>query len=54
MFNLQRKAEQMGMCTHIVSDAGHTQVAAGSNTILVIGPEFENRMKMVTGHLKLL
>lgn len=54
MFQLKQRAEQMNMITHIVCDAGHTQVAAGSNTVLAIGPDFENRLNMVTGHLKLL
>ena len=54
MLQLQRKAEEMKMPTHMVCDAGHTQVAAGSNTVLVIGPEYENRLNMITGHLKLM
>lgn len=54
MNKLKDMAEKMNMCTHIVCDAGHTQVVAGSKTILVIGPEYENRLKQITGHLKLL
>ena len=54
MYTLKIKAEQLGMCTHIVYDAGHTQVESGSATVLVIGPEYENKLKQVTGHLKLM
>ena len=54
MFCLKHKAEEMGMLTHIVQDAGKTQVASGSNTVLVIGPEYENKLNQITGHLKLL
>jgi PTH2 family peptidyl-tRNA hydrolase len=54
MNNLKYKAEQLGMCTHIVHDAGHTQVAEGSATVLVIGPDYDNRLKQITNHLKLL
>lgn len=54
MIKLQERAKQMKMATHIVCDAGHTQVEAGSNTVLCIGPDLENRLNMVTGHLKLL
>ena len=54
MFQLKRRAEEMKMCTHIVQDAGKTQIAAGSTTVLAIGPDFQNRLNQVTGHLKLM
>lgn len=54
MMKLKERADEMKMCTHIVTDAGHTQVDAGSNTVLCIGPDLETRLTMVTGHLKLL
>ena len=54
MYSLKMKAEQLGICTHIVYDAGHTQVESGSATVLVIGPDYENRLNMVTSHLKLM
>ena len=54
MFQLQRKANEMKIPSHIVCDAGHTQVESGSNTVLVIGPDYDNRLNMVTGHLKLM
>ena len=54
MIKLQNKANEMGICNHIVYDAGHTQIESGSATVLVIGPDLETRLKQITGHLKLL
>lgn len=54
MYKLKKNAEDLKMCTHIVCDAGHTQVSQGSNTVLIIGPDYESRLNQITGHLKLL
>lgn len=54
MNKIKLQADKLGMCSHIVCDAGRTQIEAGTNTILVIGPDYENRLKQITGHLKLL
>jgi len=35
---LYEKAKAAGLTAHIVVDAGRTQIAAGSKTILAIGP----------------
>ena len=40
--------------TALITDAGHTQIAAGSKTCIGIGPANENDLKKYTGHLKLL
>ena len=39
-----------GLVTYIVTDAGHTQIAAGSETVLAP----ESILKTITGHLKLI
>lgn len=39
---------------HLVQDAGRTQVAAGSRTVLAIGPAPEMAVNAVTGTLRLL
>eukprot|EP00898_Chlorokybus_atmophyticus_P001933 jgi/Chlat1/2740/Chrsp187S02927 len=54
MLELARSASSKGLPTHIVADAGRTQVAAGSETVLAIGPGAKHVIDSVTGHLKLL
>ncbi len=50
---LQAQAMSLGMCARIIHDAGRTQIAAGSATVLgVLGPK--SVVDQVTGHLKLL
>jgi len=39
---------------YIVEDAGRTQIAAGSQTVLAIGPAPVKVLEEITGHLKLL
>lgn len=51
---LAREAAAQGLPTFIVQDAGRTQVAAGSRTVLAIGPAPRSAVDRVTGHLKLL
>jgi PTH2 family peptidyl-tRNA hydrolase len=38
----------------MVADAGRTQIAAGSRTVLAIGPAPNAALNEITGHLKLL
>ena len=49
-----RKAEKAGLVTYMVADAGRTQIAAGSRTVLAIGPAPVSVFDEFTGHLKLL
>jgi len=46
-------ARELGIPTHVVQDAGRTQVAAGSRTVLALGPAPKNLIDAVSGHLKL-
>lgn len=39
--------------THIVTDAGRTQVASGTATVCIIGPDTESRVEHITKGLKL-
>eukprot|EP00249_Psilotum_nudum_P014930 c25075_g1_i1 orf=610-1206(+) len=54
MNNLRAKAEMAGIPTFIVADAGKTQVAAGSKTVLAIGPGAKSSIDSITHHLRLL
>lgn len=54
MAGLEAKAEAQGIPTYIVHDAGRTQIAAGSQTVLAIGPAPKSQLDGITGHLRLL
>jgi PTH2 family peptidyl-tRNA hydrolase len=54
MMQLDQHARQTGLNSHIVADAGRTQVAAGSQTVLAIGPASVAEVDVVTRSLKLL
>ena len=51
---LQEQAEELGICTMLISDAGHTEIPEGTVTVLGIGPAPSNLMDQVTGELPLL
>jgi len=53
-FSLKEKAEKLGICTSIISDAGHTEIPEGTQTVLGIGPAPSNLIDQVTGQLPLL
>ncbi|KIZ03551.1 peptidyl-tRNA hydrolase, PTH2 family [Monoraphidium neglectum] len=54
MADLAERAQQCGLMCYIVRDAGRTQIAAGSQTVLAIGPAPKSRVDQVTGHLPLM
>ncbi|CAN9195477.1 unnamed protein product [Alternaria alternata] len=51
---LQAQALSLGLVAHVIHDAGRTQIASGSATVLGIGPAPKGVIDQVTGHLKLL
>ncbi|CCU74973.1 peptidyl-tRNA hydrolase/Pth2p [Blumeria hordei DH14] len=51
---LQDKALSLGLVAEVITDAGRTQIASGSQTVLGIGPAPKSIIDQVTGHLKLL
>ena len=53
-FPLKEKAETLGITTNIVTDAGHTEIPEGTQTVLGIGPAPNNLIDQVTGELPLL
>jgi len=53
MLELKEKAKALNIPAYIVHDAGRTQIAAGSATVLALGPSTIPLLDQVTGHLKL-
>lgn len=51
---LQAQAMSLGLCARVIHDAGRTQIASGSATVLGIGPGPRGVIDGVTGGLKLL
>ena len=47
------KAKALGIVYYLVRDAGRTQIAAGSRTVLAVGPGPVDLIDKVTGKLKL-
>ena len=53
-YPLKEKAEKLDIVTCIIQDAGHTEIPAGTKTVLGIGPAPSNLVDQVTGDLTLL
>ncbi|XP_002120560.2 peptidyl-tRNA hydrolase 2, mitochondrial [Ciona intestinalis] len=51
---LHQHASAIGLTATVIQDAGRTQIAPGSRTVLGVGPGIESLVDKVTGHLKLL
>lgn len=54
IYELMQKARDAHLVTYLVEDAGRTQIAAGSKTVLAIGPAPVSALDRITSHLKLL
>ena len=50
---LEEVAKAQNLVTSLIFDAGRTQIAAGSMTVLAVGPGPAEVIDSVTGHLKL-
>ncbi|KAJ3349851.1 Peptidyl-tRNA hydrolase protein 2, mitochondrial [Kappamyces sp. JEL0680] len=53
MLALETAAKDQGLVAASIQDAGRTQIAAGSRTVLAIGPGPKSWIDKVSGHLKL-
>jgi PTH2 family peptidyl-tRNA hydrolase len=51
---MYNKAQKNKLVSHIVCDAGHTEVTPNTNTVCVIGPDTETRLNKIVKDLKLL
>ncbi|CAH1134165.1 unnamed protein product [Ceutorhynchus assimilis] len=53
LLQLDSKAKQMNVLSSIIRDAGQTQVAPGTRTVIAIGPAPKSVLDKITGNLKL-
>ena len=53
-YELKMQAEDEGLTTSLIQDAGMTEIPAGTVTVLGIGPAQEPRVDSITGKLPLL
>jgi len=54
LFKYKQMAEEIGLKTSLISDAGHTVVEPGTITCLGIGPDLEEKIDKVSGKLKMV
>ncbi|PCH33427.1 peptidyl-tRNA hydrolase II [Wolfiporia cocos MD-104 SS10] len=54
LLELEAMAKSLNLCARAIHDAGRTQIAAGSRTVLGIGPGPVELVNRVTGKLRLL
>lgn len=53
MTGLQRIAKMHNITSRIIHDAGRTEIASGTATVIGIGPAPKSEVDKVTGHLRL-
>ena len=54
LLELKKQADEKGISTYLVVDAGRTQIPTSSVTVLALGPDEDEIIDEVTGDLKLL
>ena len=54
LFKYKQIAEDSGIKTALITDAGHTVVEPGTITCLGIGPDEEEKIDEVTGKLRMV
>ena len=51
---IEQEAKQHNVLSSKIHDAGHTQIPAGSLTVLALGPDEDEKLDALTGEFKLL
>lgn len=54
LLQIEKEAKEAGLTTFMVMDAGRTQIAFGTKTVLAIGPDVIERIDAITKRLKLM
>ena len=54
LLKFKQMAEDPGLVAALITDAGHTVVEPGTMTCLGIGPDKEDKIDKLTGHLKMM
>ena len=54
LFHYKQLAEDAGLKTALIKDAGHTVLEPGTITCLGIGPDLEEKIDKVSGKLKMV
>lgn len=54
LYKFLQEAKDAGFVTALITDAGKTVVAPGTETCMAIGPDEEEKIDSITGKLKLL
>ena len=54
IYTLKEKADQLKIAAYLIEDAGHTEIPAGTKTVLGVGPAPNNIIDQVTGDLPIL
>ncbi len=54
LFKYKQMAEDNGLETALITDAGHTVVEPGTKTCLGIGPDLADKIDKITGKLKMI
>lgn len=53
LLDLDKLAKENHVLSSIIRDAGQTQVAPGTRTVIAIGPAPKSVLDKISGHLKL-
>lgn len=54
LLDIAQSCQIKGIVTTIIRDAGRTQIAPGSKTVLGVGPDISETIDELTHHLRLL